>query len=78
MFMACSGCIRVMIATVIVIVVVIAIVIVIVIVVVVIVVLLYSIICEFTAGAVTLHIAASIYKCCSYPSGRSIGLIWVA
>ena len=67
-----------MIATVIVIVVVIAIVIVIVIVVVVIVVLLYSIICEFTAGAVTLHIAASIYKCCSYPSGRSIGLIWVA
>lgn len=76
MFMACSGCIRVMIATVIVIVVVIAIVIVIV--VVVIVVLLYSIICEFTAGAVTLHIAASIYRCCSYPSHRSIGLIWVA
>ena len=74
-----------MIATVIVVVIVIVIVIVIVviaivvvIVVVVIVVLLYSIICEFTAGAVTLHIAASIYKCCSYPSGRSIGLIWVA
>lgn len=53
-------------------------VIVVVIVIVVIIVLLYSIICEFTAGAVTLHIAASIYRCCSYPSGRSIGLIWVA
>ena len=65
-----------MIATVIV--VVIVVVIVDVIVVVVIVVLLYSIICEFTAGAVTLHIAACIYRCCSYPSHRSIGLIWVA